>query len=81
MCPCWCPRHVLLLAHPPAHHLIHRGFRNGAPDRLAIAVLLTIVWDERCVIRDVGLELGHGLGEFRRARAACDGYFTYPFYK
>src|SRR5882672_7034746 len=63
MRPAFRPLHLLLLAEPFAHHLVHRGLHETCGNGLAVAIPLAIIRDQVAVVDDIGTKLLHRFGQ------------------
>ena len=63
MRPTFRPLHLLLLADPSAHHLVHSALHEPCGNRLAVALSLAINRDQVAIILDIGAKLLHSFGK------------------
>jgi len=82
MCSLLTPPHLLFLDHALADHLIHRRLDKASGNPFAIAIALTIVWDEWLIVENVSLELLHLLKQLAMLRGGllCVERVSQPLY-
>ena len=59
MRPALAPLHLLLLAEPFAHDLVHRRLHETRGNGLTVAIPLAIIRDQVAVVHDIGAKLFH----------------------